>query len=78
MMWGYFGGPWSWAGPVTMLVFWLLVIGGIAVVLRSWWASPVAHTGVDALAVLKRRYAAGEITREEYLKMRADLAGGGE
>ena len=77
MMWGYLGGPWGWAGPVMMLVFWVLVIGGVAVVLRSWWASPRAHDGADALSVLRRRYAAGELTREEYLRMRDDLGSGG-
>lgn len=75
MMWGYFGGPWSWLGPIMMIVFWALVIGGIALLLRSWWTPARAQEPDSAQAILDRRYANGEISREEYQAMRQDLAG---
>ena len=33
----------------------------------------IADGGEDYLRILKRRYASGEITREEYLRMRDEL-----
>ena len=75
MMWGYFGGPWSWLGPIMMIVFWALVIGGIALLLRSWWTPARAQEPDSAQAILDRRYANGEISREEYQAMRQDLTG---
>lgn len=73
MMWGYSAGPWMWLGPLMMIFFWVLVIGGIALVLRAWWKP--AERSDDALAILDRRYASGEIDREEYQAMRRDLTG---
>lgn len=74
-MWGYFGGPWSWIGPIFMILFWALLVGGVALVLRSWWTPSRAHGPDHALAILERRYANGEISREEYLATRQDLTG---
>lgn len=34
---------------------------------------PTSHRGQRALKILKERYARGEITREEYFKMRKEL-----
>ncbi|MCL6594876.1 MAG: SHOCT domain-containing protein [Firmicutes bacterium] len=75
MMWGYFGGPWGWVGPIGMFLFWLAVLVAVAYLLRLWWASPPgrARDDGDALTLLERRYAKGELTRDEFLKMRADL-----
>ena len=64
------------------MVLWALVGLGLVVVavLGSIWLvtnrSP-AHPGSapDAEEVLRRRYAAGEIDREEYLRMQRDLSG---
>lgn len=36
---------------------------------------PMAGSGSDGLATLNRRYARGEIDREEYERRRRDLAG---
>lgn len=73
MWWGYGAGPWTWLGPLMMIVFWALVIGGIALVLRAWWKP--APNPKDALSVLERRYASGEIDREEFQAKRDDLTG---
>ena len=75
MMWGYAGGPWSWLGPLMMLVFWVLVIGGIVLVLRAWWQPPTrpGQSSDTALEILRERYARGEISREQFEEMRRDL-----
>jgi len=67
MMWRYTPYVWLWMLPV-MLVFWGLVIALVVAVVRS-----LAHPhGRDdgALEILRRRLAAGEITAEEFEKMR--------
>jgi putative membrane protein len=60
-------------GGLVMLTFWGALILGIVLLIRSTRAGgrPQAHS--TPLDTLKRRYAAGEITREQYELMRKDL-----
>ena len=65
-MMGGFGG--FWFMPIIMIVFWGLVIWGIVALVRGVSAGstgPSAQTD-SALEILKRRYARGEITKQEY------------
>lgn len=70
---GMMGG--SWIGGLLMLALWLLVIAGL--VMLVVWAvrggtrhhpqaptPPQAHD--EAVAIAKRRFASGEITREQF------------
>ena len=72
MEWG--GG---WGMGVFMLIFWVVVIVGIAflvkwVVAQSSGGSP----GNDSpLEILKRRYARGEIDKTEFEEKKKDLLG---
>lgn len=68
MMWGM---PWMMLFGV---LFWLAIL--VAVGLGIWWlASRLRPTGRDAaLEVLRKRYARGEISREEFDARRRDLA----
>lgn len=72
MMWGYSDG-WSWIWMASMMVlFWGGVIALAVVVIRA--ITP--HRGGDqALDVLRRRLAAGEISHEEFEKIRKSLQG---
>jgi putative membrane protein len=85
MMWGpggqMAGGGWSWGllmalGGLSMLAFWGALIVGIVLLIR-WASGPsVVHgnrSSESAIEILKRRYAAGEITGEEYEQMRKRL-----
>lgn len=83
-MWGW-GWPWGgmmFVGPLFLLVPVLLIVLLVyALTERSRGGSerdPVAGHASEpgALAVAERRYAAGEITREEYLRIKEDLEGG--
>ena len=67
-------------------IFWalvLLAIGASIITRRTKWGLgrdfPFWHHQArqqkDAIDALKRRYARGEITREEFEKMKQDLAG---
>ncbi len=75
MDWGY-GMGWFW--NVVMVAFWIAVIVGIIFLVR-WlvistgaggrWARPED----SALEILKRRYARGEINKEEFEEKRQGL-----
>lgn len=73
MMWYYGNGalPWLWM-ILTMLIFW----GGLAAVvvwaIRSGLGS---RRESDAMDVLRRRLAAGEITPEDFEKTKRILQG---
>ena len=71
------GHGWMWGlgmgfGALVMVAFWGVVIVGVVLLIRSVSG---AHGGLwqeTPLTVLKRRYAAGQITREQYEQMRKD------
>lgn len=72
---GWMMGSW---GPLMMLLaalFWLLIIGGI-VWLVVWLVerARIPQQAETPLDVLKKRYARGEIGKEEYERMKQDLA----
>ncbi|MHB0869068.1 MAG: SHOCT domain-containing protein [Chloroflexota bacterium] len=77
MGWGGFGfSPLWW---VFMLLFWVLIISGGAMLL-IWLFRQAQPTGAGPgpttsrpLDILRERYARGEITREQYEEMRRDL-----
>jgi len=63
-----------------MMVFWLVVLAGLVwLAWRAWGrGQPGGPPGPwtredDALEILKRRYARGEISKEEYEERRRDL-----
>ena len=77
--WGMMGG-WGFPlmGGIGMLLFWLLIIGGVVWLVQAAarGAGPSglsAPTSESPLDILKRRYARGEITKEQYEEMRQHL-----
>jgi putative membrane protein len=63
----------GWPGMLLMLLLW-----GGAIALILWgvsglFPSGAVHIEADALAILRRRYARGEISREEFLQARETL-----
>ena len=79
--WGWHTGPgtmgWGmmgWLGPVFMVVFWVAVIVGVVLLIRWLVISSKPSRAEDsALEILKRRYAMGEISKEEYEEKKRDL-----
>jgi len=70
MMWG----AWGLGMMLMMLLFWGLMIGGLVLAIR-WLLDQRKNTrAVTALEILKRRYAEGEIEKEEFEAMRQDLS----
>ncbi|HJW76341.1 MAG TPA: SHOCT domain-containing protein [Thermoleophilia bacterium] len=78
MMWGWgFGGWWRWPMLIGMIAFWVGVvvlmvwlIKALAVGTAQLSPSPPRETPQD---VLKRRYAAGEIDREDFEQKKHEL-----
>lgn len=69
MYYGYGGGMF-----MGMLVFLILIVGVIYLVIMG--TKSMGHQGVSdekPLDILKKRYAKGEITKDEYEKMKKDL-----
>ncbi len=70
--WGGHGWAWSIWMLVAMAVLWLLFLGGIALLI-IWAVNRSRPPGGSALDILSRRYAQGEISREEYEQMKRDI-----
>ena len=71
-MWGAWG-VWGISMMVVMLVFWGLVIAGLVFGIRWLLTERTPPAGDRALAVLRERYARGEISKEEFETRRRDL-----
>ena len=68
----------GWFVPVFMILFWGLVVWGVMALIlslnRSSSSDSTSLPSDSALEVLKRRYARGEINKEEYEEKKIDLA----
>jgi putative membrane protein len=74
MGWGYGMG---WGGSIIMIIFWIAVIVGIIFLIR-WVVTSTdkgsSSRGEDsALEILRKRYARGEINKEEFEEKKRDL-----
>ncbi|MBI4302420.1 MAG: SHOCT domain-containing protein [Chloroflexi bacterium] len=71
-------GGWGWFMPVFGILFWVLVVWGIVALIRGAGQSETSNSTSSrldsALEILKRRYARGEISKEEYEEKKRDLA----
>ena len=80
MMYDFFCNGYGFAGGFWfMWIFWLVALGlvvGLVVWLISRANRPTitqSSSGAAALEILKKRYARGEITKEEFEQMKQDL-----
>lgn len=77
MMWGDWGMGWGFLGAVSMLLWWALIILGIAVLIK-WLIGGSARgeraSSGRALEILKERYARGEIGKDEFEQKKRDLS----
>lgn len=74
--WGEFGWWGMGFGFVFMILFWLLIILGIAGLIRWLQSQPgnaQATRGKTPLEIVQERYARGEIDRDEYEQKKRDI-----
>lgn len=72
---GCFGGTgWGmgYGGPIMMILFWAVVIGGGVFLFR--WLAEQSKGGKTAMQILQERYARGEIDKTEFDARKRDLA----
>jgi len=75
-MHGDFGGGWWIVMMVGMVVFWgLIIVGAVWIVREIAGGRERRAAGETPVALLDRRFAAGEISVEEYRERRAALVG---
>lgn len=74
---GGFGGGFGF-GWILMILVWVLVIAGIVALVKllagSFGAGGDIRGDSKALAILKERFASGEIDEQEYQKRKRDLS----
>lgn len=74
MPWWYMHGG-GWLNIILGLAFWLLI--AVVIVLLIRWVTTQNTFGVieeeSPMEILGRRYARGEITREQFLQMKEDI-----
>jgi len=74
MHWDYGWGMGFGFGSITMILFWALVILGIAYLVKMIaGGSKKEDKDKTAIDILKMRYTKGEISKEEFEKIRDDL-----
>lgn len=61
-----------------MFIFWILIVILIVLAVRWYWTSQEKGVATSKpeetpLDILKKKYAGGEISREEYLEKKKDL-----
>ena len=76
MMCTWFGGTWFGGGMLMMIIFWAVAIAGGVALFRAFARNNQNDREMPvntALEILKQRYAKGEISQEEFVKMKQDL-----
>lgn len=78
-MMGYYGGwgAMGWFGGILMVLFWAAVILLIVWAVRAFTPTTRVREEDTALEILRRRYAAGELSQAEYDQARRVLDGTG-
>lgn len=76
---GYFATGW-WVMVAFMILVWVVIIVGIIWLVSYLARRPGPGAGTmtkeSAMDILNKRYASGEINKDEYERMKRDISGG--
>lgn len=73
MQWGNYGWGMGFGG-LFMIIFWILIILGIVYLVRLLAGSAVKGESTEtALHILRKRYAKGEISKDEFEEKKKDI-----
>jgi len=64
-------------GGFGMILFWIILVVAIVMLVKTFFDSSKkgSYKSRDSLDILKERYAAGEITHDEFEKIKRNLVG---
>ncbi len=65
--------PMMGLGMLFMVLFWLVVIVGVVYLVKWLVGQGIPTRPESSLDILKKRYARGEISKQEYEDMKRDL-----
>lgn len=72
MMGGGYGMAAGWM--IFGLISWFVLIGGTVLLIKWLWEGGKAYKGEASLDILKKRYARGEISKEEFEEKKKELS----
>ncbi|MCX9082839.1 MAG: SHOCT domain-containing protein [Candidatus Methanoperedens sp.] len=55
------------------LIFWILIVAGLILLIKYLWEGGGARKEESALDILKKKYARGEISKEEFNEKKKDI-----
>ncbi len=67
---GYGMGSGMW---IFGLIFWILILIGLVLLIKYLWEGSGARKEESALEILKKKYAKGEISKEEFEEKKKDM-----
>jgi putative membrane protein len=77
-MYGWDHMNWDWGGMIIQLFFWIVIIAAIIWAVKRFTgpgrSNESASGGETALDILKKRYARGEIDKEEFEQKKKDIS----
>lgn len=62
---------WHWGMWILFIISWIFIILGIAAIIR--WFNTTTTDEESPVEILKKRYAKGEISKEDYEKMKKEI-----
>lgn len=65
--------PMMGLGMLFLVLFWVFVIAGVIYLVKWLTGQGIAGRPDSSLEILKKRYARGEISKQEFEDMRRDL-----
>jgi putative membrane protein len=71
-----YGAGWGWmaGGWIIIVLFWGLLIFGIVALIRGMSPRSMPTQSSTPVEILKRRYAAGELTKDQFEEMKRNVA----